>query len=335
MDNETGISASWAGGGPRVDHRRRTAGPITVLVVGGTGESFEGDTRTEVSGLLAGVTDALDDRFRAQWVGYPASYGPAPHLSGISYADSVDIGMRNVGDALDGTTGPVMMIGYSQGAVVIRRLLAERDAHADAAIARVLAVGFVADPHQPAGVVAGCAGWGVAGRGPDLPSSIPAWWVGAPEDMICNASRDSFIRDIADLTSALTFAAPRRWLGEIWKTLRRNSFQNAPLTSVGPAQWRRDLVRLAAAWREVRGYLPKVIVWRGVVIRNDTGGRHTAYHDEPYRQASITDPLTTGCEALAHWMQVQATFGAPMADATNPMVGDLATTDRSVDHLVA
>lgn len=282
---------------------------VTVLVVGGTGESHDGDTRTEVTGLLAGVTDALDDRFDARWVGYPASYGPAPHLSGISYADSVAAGQRALAAALHAVAGPVMIIGYSQGAVVIRRLLADLDACADTrALNRVVAVGFVADPHQPPGVVAGCDGWGVAGPGPAIPQRIPVWWVGAPEDMICNASRDSFVRDIADLTDTLTFAAPRRWLSPTWKVVRSNSFQNARATSVRPAQWLRDVERLGSAWREVRGYLPGVIAWRGMVIRNRAGGRHTAYHDEPYRRDSVTDPLTTGCQALAQWMQVQATF---------------------------
>lgn len=120
---------------------------VTVLVVGGTGESYDGDMRTEVTGLLSGVTDALDDRFDTRWVGYPASYGPAPHLSGISYADSVAAGQRALAAALHAVVGPVMIIGYSQGAVVIRRLLADLDARADMrALSRVVAVGFVADP---------------------------------------------------------------------------------------------------------------------------------------------------------------------------------------------
>ncbi|RPA58286.1 PE-PPE domain-containing protein [Gordonia oryzae] len=288
---------------------------VTVLVVGGTGESYDGDTRTEVTGLLSGVTDALDDRFDTRWVGYPASYGPAPHLSGISYADSVAAGERALAAALHAVVGPVMMIGYSQGAVVIRRLLADLDARADIrALSRVGAVGFVADPHQPPGVVAGCDGWGVAGPGPAIPERIPVWWVGAPEDMICNASRDSFVRDIADLTETLALATPRRWLSQTWKMVRSNSFQNAGATSLRPAQWLRDVERLGLAWREVRGYLPGVISWRGMVIRNRVGGRHTAYHEEPYRRNSVTDPLTTGCEALAQWMQVQATFTLGPAD---------------------
>ncbi|MGC4932525.1 PE-PPE domain-containing protein [Gordonia sp. DT30] len=282
------------------------AGPrVRVLVVGGTGESFDGDTRREVTGLLAGVTGALDDRFLPQWVGYPASYGPAPHVSGMSFADSVDAGVRRVSAALAETAGPVMMVGYSQGAVVIRRALAELPA---SSTAQILAVGFVADPHQPPDAVAGCHGWGVAGPGPVLPPGLPARWVGTPADMICNAAQDSFVRDIADLTRALTLAAPRRWMTTIWKVLRDNSFQNADVTSVRPAQWRRDVARLASAWCEVRGYLPPVITWRGMAFGNSIGGRHTAYHDEPYRRDSVTDPCTTGCESLARWMQVQVTF---------------------------
>ncbi|MGW5521659.1 PE-PPE domain-containing protein [Gordonia sp. NPDC003950] len=307
---------------------RPPAHHVTALVVGGTGESSADDTRTEVSGVLSGVTEALDDRFDARWVAYPASYGPAPHLDGISYADSVAEGMRRLAVVLGAETGPVVLIGYSQGAVVIRRLLADiaADPRRCGTADRVLAVGLVADPHQPPGVVPGCDGWGVAGRGPALPASIPAWWVGTAEDMICNAGHDSFIRDIADLTDTLTFAAPRRWLGAMWETLRTNSFQNALRTSPGPAQWRRDITRLWSAAREVRGYLPRLITWRGLVIRNGTGGRHTAYRDEPYHRAPITDPLTTGCEALAQWLQVQVTF-AIGAEAENP--ADITADPRS------
>lgn len=292
------------------------AGCVTVLVVGGTGESYPGDRRTEVSGLLANVTDALDERFIARWVGYPASYGPAPRRDGMSYTASVAAGMAHLEERIHDTAGPLVVIGYSQGAVVIRRLLAEidGDARRRAVLDRLLAIGVVADPHQPPGAVTGCDGWGVAGPGPKPPSGVPAWWVGAPDDMICNASSDSLIRDIADLTDELTLRTPRQWLTMTWGTVRTNSFQNAAMTSLRPAQWRRDLGRLRAAWREVRGYLPRVIAWRGWAIHNTSGGRHTAYAEEPYRRAPLTDPLTTGCEALARWLQVQVTFAIGPGD---------------------
>lgn len=291
-----------------MDLRTQHGGRVTVLVVGGTGESYAGDRRTRPSGLLADVTACLDDRFVARWIGYPASYGPAPHADGMSYTRSLAVGVHALRAALRGTTGPVMMIGYSQGAVVVRTVLHELARYHDFALARVMAAGFVADPHQPPGAVDGCDGWGVAGPGPELPTGLPVYWVGAPEDVICNAQADSFVRDIADLTSAMSLHRVSDWMGRLWITLRHNSFQNADRTSFGFAQMRRDLTRLTTTGREVRGYLPAALRWHGLVIRNRLGGRHTSYASEPYRRSSRTDPDTTGCQALAAWLQVCATF---------------------------
>lgn len=287
-----------------------SADHVTLLVVGGTGESFAGDSRTEVSGLLAGVTAGLDDRFRCRWVGYPASYGPAPELGGISYLRSVQIGTENLWTAITRTEGPVALVGYSQGAVVIRNTLCSLADVGHPVIERVLAVGLVADPHQPSGAVPGCDGWGVAGPGPAMPRGVDAFWVGAAEDMICNASSDSFVRDIADLTPAFAVGHWREWFSQLWKTLRSNAFQNAQRTSPGLRQSVRDCARLIAAAREILGYLPRTMRWGSLVVRNRWGGRHTSYAREPYRRHSLTDPYTTGCEALAAWLQVCATFSA-------------------------
>ena len=287
---------------------------ITALVVGGTGESYPGDVRTVVTGLLSGVTAELDDRFFCRWVAYPASYGPAPHPGGMSFADSVAIGSRRLSELLEQTTGSVALLGYSQGAVVIRAALAELGARRHPVVDRVIGVGLVADPHQPPGAVPGCDGWGVAGPGEQLPAGLPVMWVGAPDDMICNARADSLVRDIADLTRAMTFAALGRWGRSAFEVLRRNAFQNARRTAVRPSQWRRDIHRLASAWWEIRCYLPSVMRILGVAWANSPGGRHTSYGHEPYRLGSVTDPVSTGCQVIAGWLQVQATFATVPAD---------------------
>lgn len=272
---------------------------ITVLAVGGTGESYPGDERTVVSGMLAGVTSELDSRFRARWVPYPASYGPSPRLDGPSYESSLAAGVSALRAAVedsvpDDSVDPVMLIGYSQGAVVIRRLLT--DPESAPLLPRIAAVGLVADPHQPPGAVRGCTGWGVAGPGPELPAAVPVFWIGAPEDLICNASPDSLIRDIADLSGSLSAGRVRWWLADIWDRIRDGRLQNAARTRIAPSQWRRDVRRLVVAAREVRGYLP-------------SGGRHVSYGAEPYRRAPLTAPEVTGCQVLAHRLQVQATLG--------------------------
>lgn len=301
VQQSVGVRAGQPGG---------ASSTITVFVVGGTGESFEDDARTDVSGLLAGVADELDDRFVCRWVGYPASYGPAPAPGGMSFVDSVAIGARRLRAAIQTSTGSIALVGYSQGAVVIRTALADLDVDGAPDSDRILGVGLVADPHQPPGAVPGCRGWGVAGPGVDLPAGLPVRWVGAAEDMICNAAADSLVRDIADLTGSMTFAGVGRWGRSAWKVLRTNDLQNARRTSVRPAQWRRDLARLTAAWREIRWYLPPRIRISGLWVSNAAGGRHTSYRSEPYRRTSVTDPASTGCQVIARWLQVQATFAA-------------------------
>lgn len=278
---------------------------ITVLVVGGTGESFVGDERSEVTGLLSAVTDCLDDRFVARWVPYAASYGPVPHRDGLSYAESVDGGVANLAATFDRCAGDVALLGYSQGAVVVRRFAS---ALTDAECARIVGVGLVADPHQPPGVVPGCDGWGVAGPGDPLPPSLPVFWVGAPDDVICNASPDSLLRDIADLSGTMSLHHPGRWWSEVRKRLSCNDLQNADATSVSPEQWRRDPGRIAAAWREVCGYLPRELAWHHLQIANNEGGQHTSYAAQPYGHTPLTDAEVTGCQTLARWLQVQATF---------------------------
>ncbi|MFE7421426.1 cutinase family protein [Rhodococcus sp. NPDC057529] len=278
---------------------------VTVLAVGGTGESHPDDHRRHVSGLLREVTDALDDRFACRWVGYPASYGPVA-AGGLSYRQSTEVGVRRLIDAMDDVPGPVMLIGYSQGCTVIREVLgqiATGPRHAG----NLAAVGLVSDPEQPAGVVPGCRGRGVAGVGAPIPESVPVQWIAHPDDMICNASEDSYVRDIADLTRWMSFRALRTWLAQTWELIRSNSFQNAGKTRISPRQWRTDLRRLRTAMIEVLGYLPPRLAWRGVRVVNARGGRHIAYASEPLDASGLT-----GCQILAQWLQVRATFEPPL-----------------------
>lgn len=290
---------------------------ITVLAVGGTGESSPQDTSTRVSGLLAGVTDQLDSRFASRWVPYPASYGPAPSADGMSYRESVELGVAHLRATIAATAGPLMLIGYSQGAVVIRELLAQVPFPGSQ---RVRGVGFVADPHQPPGVVPGCDGWGVAGEGPALPEWIPAFWVGTPDDMICNARPDSLVRDIADLTGDLSLPRLRRWPASALAAVRSGRLQNAARTRFGARQWVRDVERLREAYDDVRRYLPQLLTVGSRRVRNPEGGRHTSYGHEPYLRAPLTDPDSTGVQALAAWLQVRATALAASGELPGTVV---------------
>ena len=270
---------------------------ITLLVVGGTGEATPTDPAVPVRGLLRCVVDDLDPRFVARWVPYPASYGPVPVPDGPSFADSVAAGVASLLAAVEEIDGPWAVVGYSQGCVVIREMLADN-------VSRLpMAIGLVADPHQPAGCVRGCDGYGVAGPGRPLPD-VPTMWIGDRDDVICNASQDSLVRDIADLTRTLTTAHPGAWVTMMLRAVRTGALQNARSTSFRPAQWRRDVTRLTVAAREVRGYLPCTLRIGPLTVRNPTGGRHVAYATDRSEDAAAL----TGCAALAAWLQVIATM---------------------------
>ncbi|WP_206509434.1 PE-PPE domain-containing protein [Rhodococcus sp. KRD197] len=275
---------------------------MTVLAVGGTGESHPDDHRTVVTGLLGSVTTHLDDRFTSRWVGYPASYGPVA-VGGLSYRQSTQAGVRRLIAAIRRADGLVALIGYSQGCSVIRELLGMM-ATGTVWLPTVVTAGLISDPQQPAGVVAGCSGSGVAGDGPAVPASVEVMWIGHPEDMICNASEDSYIRDIADITRFMSFRTPKLWLRQVWALLRSNGFQNAAKTRLSPRQWVTDVRRLRVAARELGGYLPRTLAWRGMRVANPSGDRHIAYASEPLDKSGLT-----GCQILAQWLQVNATFG--------------------------
>ncbi|AOW94308.1 PE-PPE domain-containing protein [Rhodococcus sp. WMMA185] len=278
---------------------------VTVLAVGGTGESYPDDNRTHVCGMLRKVTDALDGRFTSRWIGYPASYGPVA-AGGLSYRHSTEAGARKLIDTIESTPGLIMLIGYSQGCTVIREVLG-KIATGEIRKGNVCAAGLISDPEQPEGVVPGCCGRGVAGEGAPLSDAIPVLWIADPSDMICNASDDSYVRDIADLTRWMSFRTHRVWLAQTWKLLHHNSFQNADKTRISPKQWRTDINRLRIAMVEILGYLPPRLAWRGINIVNSRGGRHVAYASEPLDASGLT-----GCEILAQWLQVQATFTPPV-----------------------
>ena len=267
---------------------------VTVLAVGGTGESHVGDDGARVRGLLSAVTDELDSRFDSRWVAYPASYGPVAD-GGLSFRHSTAMGVKALTAEIAQTDGPVMLIGYSQGCTVIRSALPTLNR------ANIIGVGLISDPQQPAGVIEGCEGHGVAGDGPDIQPWIPVKWIGHPQDMICNASDDSYIRDIADLTRWMSFSQARVWAGKVWELLRSNAFQNAQKTHFSPKQWRTDLRRIRTAFLEVLGYLPTKLNLNRFQLKNPRGGRHISYAIEPLDESGLT-----GCEVLASWMKVQA-----------------------------
>lgn len=299
---------------------------VTVLAVGGTGESWIDDERTEVSGMLSHVTAELDGRFAARWVPYPASYGPFPERDGMSFAESAQIGVARLSAAIAATAGPLVLIGYSQGCTVVRQVLGEVAAgRVDGA--RILAAGLISDPQRPAGTDTSLRGYGISGQGPEIPAAVPVHWISHPEDVICNASEDSFVRDIADATAFFTLRDLAGWAPRAVGGYLGHGFQNAAKTAFGWRQSRRDLDRIRTAGEEILGYLPAVRL--GKWMLNRRGNRHVAYASEPLARARYEIYDRTGCQLLAQWLQVQVTFGNGPASARPVDTGTRSALESS------
>lgn len=242
---------------------------ITVLCVGGTGETNSDDTRTQVTGMLANLIRMLPpERFRGEWVTYPGAYAYP-----VTYAESVQTGARNLTRALSSAQGRVIVVGYSQGCDVVKRALNEvlqRNAYlAD----KIVGVGLVADPTRPRNERTGwpaadSAAWptyGIAGEtwiggssAATLPGGVqvesrpltfPVWTIVAPTDPITDLPPGNALRTIFDLTE---FAGrdPIVW-GE------------ALIERAKKRQWQRwwDLANWRT-WGGVIGYL-RGYVWDG------------------------------------------------------------------------
>ncbi|ACF34203.1 lysin B [Mycobacterium phage SirDuracell] len=78
------------------------------------------------SGYPADVARLVDeDLFRWQPVWYPASFGPVGNPLGRSYQESVQDGVKELIRLINATPGTFAMVGYSQGAEVVSRVLLE------------------------------------------------------------------------------------------------------------------------------------------------------------------------------------------------------------------
>lgn len=250
----------------------------TVLVVGGTTESYPGDERTDVSGILRGVTDRLDARFHARWVGYPAEYA-----RWNSFRDSVDEGVRRLSDLVRSTPGDIAVLGYSQGCTVVRAYLDDAARNGEPHDTRVKAAGLVADPEAPP--LAGQPDrFGVLGHSL---SAIPEWvqpyWASNPRDPICAARYDSLLREFADYTEWFGFGDLIKWGTDFLDTLR-----TADLGDVTPEA-------VAVTIAEIQAYLPRWPIGPFLSL-NPPGGQHVeVYATSPH--------LLPG---LASWLNARA-----------------------------
>lgn len=241
---------------------------ITVICVPGT---FEETGGAQVTGMLSFVTGQLAARFVCQQAKYPAAYG-LPVSEGVS----VQAGVTNVVEMIRRAPNPVMLLGYSQGAQVVRMVLADVAAglHPDL---QVVAAGLIADPWREPGVANGpqvvrsaLAGWGVAGPGSELPENVPVFEIARPGDVICDADGDSPLRAVADWTQWMSVTDPVAWWSAVQAELKRRKWQQVRVNWRNPvATW----LQFSRASRDVAGYL---------------SGAHTCYAYEQMPGAGVT-----------------------------------------------
>ncbi|WNY15128.1 lysin B [Rhodococcus phage MacGully] len=281
---------------------------IHPIVVGGTTESYPNDLRTTVptNTMLHSVTKHLDPAHfaPARWVGYPAKYG-----DGGAYETSVNQGMWATLLAMleiSGSAGDndpwyqdnhFWLIGYSQGATVIRRLNEELLKTNSLPVMRrkIAGISGVADPYRPVGVALGFdpGGFGVAGTA-NWDKGTPMLQIAASRDPICAAPYNSYIRTVADFTGYMSFTKPgdlAKWASEVIRRIQNRGWQNANLDW---GQFWLTGMRVAEAVDQLGGYLPKSPL-------NPGGGRHTCYNIEKMPNSPFTY-----CERMAQEMNTIA-----------------------------
>lgn len=200
---------------------------ITVILVPGTREYLSADDLLR-SGMLANVYHKLDpDRFQGIVLNYPADYGIE-----MNYAMSVAAGEAELEFVLKQITGPVVILGYSQGAAVAGNVATRlRSIDAD-----VRAVGLISDParhpDQYAPLLIRPEGYGCTGarwiddkqitRHGDY---IHIWSLAAQGDPICCLPAGNPMRSIADLTDRMALGDFGGWLFDIIDDFRRRRLQ--------------------------------------------------------------------------------------------------------------
>ena len=156
---------------------------------------------------------------RFQYVDHPAAYGPASGLGDMSYEASLATGIKAVRAAANATSGPVLVGGYSAGAVVARRYLR---AYRHPAVIGYASLG---DPHTYRHRTAGQLRSGIAGH---QLTSIPATIMWVAGDPIADLAEGSPLRSIADLTawmSVRSTADAHRWALDVADRLGRQRAQ--------------------------------------------------------------------------------------------------------------
>lgn len=203
---------------------------IEVLCVGGTGETSNSDSRTQVTGMLSELLRFLPaDEFRGVWVTYPGAYAFP-----VTYAESVSVGAANLVRAVSASQNKVIVVGYSQGAEIVKRAMNEVLHKTPFLAEKIVGIGLVADPSRPADQRTGWPAppelnstYGIAGETHiDLADllHIPVWTIVAPTDPITDLPPGNPLRSIFDLTEFASLDA-EVWAHALWERAKKRQWQ--------------------------------------------------------------------------------------------------------------
>jgi pimeloyl-ACP methyl ester carboxylesterase len=225
---------------------------ITVLVCRGIGDG------AGEHGLLWACTRLLDPlRFRVREVHWSATYGPVGGGAGSPALDvAVAAGERALLDAIRHDPYPVVVLGYSGGALVAGNVAARLKA-GEFGDLDVRCVCLVADPARPAlpsSWSGSGPGTGIAGARPWFPftEGPRVVWVSNPGDVICCCPTDSPLRRIADLSSSWSLIDPLTWFFDLANRVSTNRWQDLRANPL--AAWS-ILARYRQARLDAEGYL--------------------------------------------------------------------------------
>ena len=126
----------------------------TVIFVPGTraGMPLTSDQKHKIMTSAFGGAFAGSD-YACQRLDYPAKFWPLTGASSPTLGASIAQGVPMLDAAIKSTTGEIMVVGFSQGCLVIEQELRNLDTDPDAPQPAEMSVVLVEDPIRPGGML--------------------------------------------------------------------------------------------------------------------------------------------------------------------------------------
>lgn len=249
-----------------------------LVTICGTGEVA--GTPTNMLNLVAAMADRP---FTHTDLDYPASVtisNPNGDLAGASELESRAVGLANLKALLETSPEPVILMGYSLGALVVSDYLEQRAAGLPGP--NIVAVINIANPsrweHDSYGLPS--VGYGLDGQHGPWPM-VPRYEIANPADMITSASKWSPWRRFAVVIRGLSFGNLGAWVPALLAGLDELKAQGLGSNWWKPEWW----VAFAQAPGELWGYL--------------YGGEHTTAYTDRAQWADEEGNLVTGAALAA------------------------------------